>query len=293
MHADHKLPFSDFFQVKNSFLHHIKQADWPSSHINMLTKLIEHLENYGIMINKHSDATVLCYASYIHCHWHDELKCDASGSFNICLINKNLLNSITFDINSNIQAKLSHKASPRSSFFVSPTHHLPTSHTPLIHQSTIIPSHSTPWSSILTTHPSPPLLFHPILILIFLFFRLRPLLMLRCPPCLALGDFDIIASTLRLGVTSIEYCTHSHPSIIGFVTCCLTRCTPSIIPSHQNTTASVWPVTHPCFSREGPLLIFLYFSSSFSFSFWDFVAEAFQTFWWIRTPLSDPLHFFL
>lgn len=109
--ANHKLSFADFLQAKNSFLHHIKQADWPSRHINTLATFFWHLENHGVKINEHGDVTILHYTSRIHCHWHNELKRDAGGSFNISLINKNLLNSITFEINSNAQAKLSCKAS--------------------------------------------------------------------------------------------------------------------------------------------------------------------------------------
>jgi len=65
--ANHDLSFSEFLQVKNSFLHHIKQASWPNKHINALAKFFWNLENHSIRTNENDDTIVLLYAARI-CH---------------------------------------------------------------------------------------------------------------------------------------------------------------------------------------------------------------------------------
>ncbi|KAG8214776.1 hypothetical protein J3R82DRAFT_9911 [Butyriboletus roseoflavus] len=107
--ANYDLLFSEFLQAKNAFLYHIKQATWPDKHVNALAEFFWNLKNHSMHVNENGDLIALHYAFCIHRQWHDELKSNSGNTFNILIINDNLMNSIAFEMNSNIQAKVSHK----------------------------------------------------------------------------------------------------------------------------------------------------------------------------------------
>ena len=107
--ADHELAFGEFMQAKNSFLYHVKEALWPPKHVDALAELFWNLENHPICVSENSNLIALHYASRICRCWHDDLKNNTGSAFNISLISDTLMNNITFELNSNIQAKVARK----------------------------------------------------------------------------------------------------------------------------------------------------------------------------------------
>lgn len=117
--SDHDLTFGEMLQAKNTFLHHIKQASWPDTHVNALAEFFWHLENHPMRTNENGNMIVLHYASRVRRQWHDDLKNNPGNAFNIALINDALLSSIAFEINSNEQARVSRKVSSSPPLFYS------------------------------------------------------------------------------------------------------------------------------------------------------------------------------
>ncbi|KAF8126028.1 hypothetical protein EV363DRAFT_1174852 [Boletus edulis] len=111
---DYELSFNEFLQAKNSYLHHIKQVSWPDKHVNALAEFFWNLENHPIRSNLNGDLVALHYAARIRRQWHDDLKNNTGKAFNISIINENLMNALTFEVNSTIQAKVEALIDPRS-----------------------------------------------------------------------------------------------------------------------------------------------------------------------------------
>ncbi|KAG6375630.1 hypothetical protein JVT61DRAFT_3198 [Boletus reticuloceps] len=110
--ADHELSFGEFLQAKNVFLKNLTQAAWPDKHVNALAKFFWNIENHPICNNENGNLIALHYASRIRRRWHDDLKSNPGTVFNISLINETLMNTISFEVNSSIQAKAIRKVSP-------------------------------------------------------------------------------------------------------------------------------------------------------------------------------------
>ena len=95
---DIDLSWNQLTHTKTSYLQHLGKAGWPQKHINALARFFIGLESSLFCTRTHGERILITYQARVHRHWHNRLKQDDDGSFNIALINNNLLEAIVNEI---------------------------------------------------------------------------------------------------------------------------------------------------------------------------------------------------
>jgi hypothetical protein len=95
---DVDLSWNQLTHAKTSYLQHLGKAGWPQKHIDALAHFFIGLESSPFRNRTHGERILITYQARVRRHWHDRLKQDDDGSFNIALINDNLLEAIANEI---------------------------------------------------------------------------------------------------------------------------------------------------------------------------------------------------
>jgi hypothetical protein len=83
---------------------------WLEKHISAFFKFFWNLECHPFYLStQHGDWILATYTTKIRRHWHDKLK--LGMSFNIALVNDNLLQCVVTDVNNMILGKVSDSVS--------------------------------------------------------------------------------------------------------------------------------------------------------------------------------------
>ena len=111
---DIDLSWNQLMYAKTSYLQQLGKAGWPQKHVDALTHFFIGLKSSPFCSQTHGEKTLITYQARVHHHWHDQLKQDSDGAFNIALINDNLLESISNEIWDGVHMVNKREVSPSS-----------------------------------------------------------------------------------------------------------------------------------------------------------------------------------
>lgn len=104
--VDHKLMLMELLQACTSYLKYIKEAGWPEKHISALFKFFWNMECHPLRLStRHRDHILATYTAKTWRHWHNKLK--SGNTFNITIINENLLQHVVIEVNDAMLGKVS------------------------------------------------------------------------------------------------------------------------------------------------------------------------------------------
>jgi hypothetical protein len=95
---DVNLTWSQLTYAKTSYLQHVGKAGWPQKHAEALTHFFIALEASPFRSQANGEKILITYQAQVRRHWHDRLKQEGDGGFNIALIDNGLLESISNEI---------------------------------------------------------------------------------------------------------------------------------------------------------------------------------------------------
>ena len=86
--------------AKTSYLQHLGSAGWPKKHVDALAHFFIALEASSFRGRTHGEKILIIYQARVrcHCHWHDRLKQEGDGGFNIAIIDLGLLETISNEV---------------------------------------------------------------------------------------------------------------------------------------------------------------------------------------------------
>jgi len=84
--------------AKTSYLQHLGNAGWPKKHVDALAHFFIALEASSFHSCTHGKKILIIYQAHIQHHWHDQLKQEGNGGFNIAIINLGLLETILTEV---------------------------------------------------------------------------------------------------------------------------------------------------------------------------------------------------
>jgi hypothetical protein len=93
---DADLTWKQMMMGKVMFLQHAQEASWPASHLNSLARFFVNLEIHPYRLRPYGERSLTLYQAKVRRNWHDKLK--HNQGFNISIINKNLLQSISSEV---------------------------------------------------------------------------------------------------------------------------------------------------------------------------------------------------
>ena len=93
---DKDLTWCTFSLAKTNYIRHITKANWPHLHIQSIVDLLFGLENHPWHIHLNSECMLLLYLDHVHKEWHMRLA--LGDSFNIAIINSQLLNEVNDEV---------------------------------------------------------------------------------------------------------------------------------------------------------------------------------------------------
>ncbi|KAG1728987.1 uncharacterized protein EDB91DRAFT_1060262 [Suillus paluster] len=93
---DHDLSWWQFDLAKTSFLIHLEKCNWPEKHQQALAMFFMLITNHEHRTRSRGEKTLLRYAGFICCEWHDRLT--QNQGFNISIFNNVLYNTLSDDV---------------------------------------------------------------------------------------------------------------------------------------------------------------------------------------------------
>jgi hypothetical protein len=95
---DIDLTWTQMTYAKTSYLQHLDKAGWPPKHIDALAHFFIALEASPFRGRSHGEKILITYQARVRRHWHDRLKQEGDGGFNIAIIDLSLLETISNEI---------------------------------------------------------------------------------------------------------------------------------------------------------------------------------------------------
>ena len=95
---DVDLTWAQMRYAKMSYLQHLGKAGWPQKHIDALTHFFIALKASPFRGRSHGEKILITYQAWVRHHWHDQLKQEGDGGFNIAIIDLSLLEMISNEI---------------------------------------------------------------------------------------------------------------------------------------------------------------------------------------------------
>ena len=95
---DVDLTWNQLTYAKTSYLQHLGKAGWPQKHVDALAHFFIALESSPFRGRTHGEKILITYQAKVRRHWHDQLKLDDGGGFNIALIDNKLLETISNEL---------------------------------------------------------------------------------------------------------------------------------------------------------------------------------------------------
>jgi hypothetical protein len=114
---DIDLTWAQMTYAKTSYLQHLGNAGWPKKHIDALAHCFIALEASSFHGCTHGEKILIIYQACIRRHWHDWLKQEGDGGFNIAIIDLGLLETISNEVWDAVHTENKREVSPPCSLF--------------------------------------------------------------------------------------------------------------------------------------------------------------------------------
>ncbi|KAF8149509.1 hypothetical protein B0H34DRAFT_189792 [Crassisporium funariophilum] len=103
---DNNLSWEQFHYAHRSFVKYVIKTGWPDEHTQALVRFFIELENSPYIDREHGKQIVLTYQARVRRSWMDAMKDSDQMVFNIALINNDLMESISREIQCTVTADL-------------------------------------------------------------------------------------------------------------------------------------------------------------------------------------------
>ncbi|KAG6904885.1 hypothetical protein DXG01_006458, partial [Tephrocybe rancida] len=107
---DEELSWEQFHYAHRGFIQQIIESGWPEEHTQALLRFFIEIENSPFVTRENGKKVLLVYAAHVRRDWMDLMK-GGGDVFNIALINDELLESVSREIQSKLTADLQHQMS--------------------------------------------------------------------------------------------------------------------------------------------------------------------------------------
>ena len=114
---DIDLTWAQMTYAKTSYLQHLGNAGWPKKHVDALAHSFIALEASSFRGRTHGEKILIIYQARVRRHWHDRLKQEDDGGFNIAIIDIGLLETISNEVWDVVHTENKREVSPPCSPF--------------------------------------------------------------------------------------------------------------------------------------------------------------------------------
>ncbi|KAF5373263.1 hypothetical protein D9615_007475 [Tricholomella constricta] len=97
---DADLTWEQFHYAQRSFVNYVLKADWPEEHAQALVWFFVHLENSAYINRENGKKILLSYQARVRRNWMDVMKQSDGPAFNIAIINNELMETISRELQS-------------------------------------------------------------------------------------------------------------------------------------------------------------------------------------------------